>query len=325
MEDKKFINSDNPYYIGYTMLSLSLENENIYNNITKALDIATLYLDSKEISIYKKGMDNEYHLFQNSHFGSSSNEIVKNEINNNIESTNHIKEIDIKRGNVDNLTIIPLTMSKSYVIAITNKGKKTDEETNRFLSILKKTFEIIINTMESYREIERKTEYDALTGLKNRQAYNKDIDKITKDEDITFTIVDLFRLKYINDNVNHYTGDCYIKETAEILKEFFPSTVFLNGVEKKTGDEVYRIGGDEFIIISKKRTEEQVESIMKYVLQNAKEMDLEIGSDIVKGVNYGIVSRKNKESIEELYKEADKKLSFDKQQTYKKYGLNRRR
>ena len=64
---------------------------------------------------------------------------------------------------------------------------------------------------------------------------------------------------------------------------------------------------------------------MKYVLQNAKEMDLEIGSDIVKGVNYGIVSRKNKESIEELYKEADKKLSFDKQQTYKKYGLNRRR
>ena len=66
MQDKKFINSDNPYYIGYTMLSLSLENENIYNNITKALDIATLYLDSKEISIYKKGMDNEYHLFQNS-------------------------------------------------------------------------------------------------------------------------------------------------------------------------------------------------------------------------------------------------------------------
>ena len=42
------------------------------------------------------------------------------------------------------------------------------------------------------------TEVDALTGLKNRQSYNKDIELINKsNEKVTFTILDLFRLKII--------------------------------------------------------------------------------------------------------------------------------
>ena len=136
--------------------------------------------------------------------------------------------------------------------------------------------------------------------------------------------MDLFRLKYINDNIDHFTGDCYIKKSADILKEFFPSSIIINGEGKSTGDEVYRVGGDEFIIISKNKPESRVESILKFLLYYIDEMDLNIDGGIIKGINYGVVSRKDNESIDELYKRADKKMSLDKKKKYKKYGINRR-
>ena len=155
--------------------------------------------------------------------------------------------------------------------------------------------------------MKEQSEVDALTGLKNRLSYNEDIKTINYNEQLTFTILDLFRLKYINDNIDHFTGDCYIKISAEILKEFFPSTTIENGEIKNTGDDVYRVGGDEFIIISKNKTENQVENILEYLLQYIENMDLNIDSGIIKGINYGIVSREDNESIDELYRKADKK------------------
>ena len=137
--------------------------------------------------------------------------------------------------------------------------------------------------MNNYNEMKEQTEIDALTGLKNRQSYNKDIEQINKsNEKVAFTILDLFRLKYINDNINHFTGDCYIKKSADILKGFFPSTITENGEEKKTGDDVYRVGGDEFIIISKNKTENRVESILGFMLYYIENMDLNIDGEIIK-------------------------------------------
>ena len=64
---------------------------------------------------------------------------------------------------------------------------------------------------------------------------------------------------------------------------------------------------------------------MKYVMLQIEEMDLDVSSDIIKGINYGTVTRNNGETTDELYKKADKELSDDKQKAYIRYGLNRRR
>ncbi len=84
---------------------------------------------------------------------------------------------------------------------------------------------------------------DMLTGLKNRNAYEKDVDRIKQHadslEDKTLIVValDVNGLKKINDNYGHLAGDMLIKTMAYYLKEDFDDC-----------ENVYRVGGDEFLM-----------------------------------------------------------------------------
>lgn len=77
--------------------------------------------------------------------------------------------------------------------------------------------------------------HDELTGVYNRTWFNKEI---TCNSKIMLTMVDLNKLKTINDILGHSKGDQVLITIANKLKEY--------------GD-VVRFGGDEFIVISKTR------------------------------------------------------------------------
>ena len=77
---------------------------------------------------------------------------------------------------------------------------------------------------------------DPLTQLLNRQSYYQDLQQ---DRQITAVVsIDMNDLKYWNDNFGHEAGDTALKTIAEILQKNC----------EKTG-RVYRVGGDEFMIL----------------------------------------------------------------------------
>jgi len=82
--------------------------------------------------------------------------------------------------------------------------------------------------------------YDALTELFNRKKMREDVNILldNKREKFAFLFIDLDKFKSANDNYGHEAGDNILKTVAVRLKRIIRST-----------DEVYRIGGDEFIII----------------------------------------------------------------------------
>jgi diguanylate cyclase (GGDEF)-like protein len=81
-----------------------------------------------------------------------------------------------------------------------------------------------------------------LTGVLNRNEMNNRIDRITVGEDsiknLGVVFADVNGLKRVNDEHGHISGDRLLKNAAEILQNVFSS------------DEVYRAGGDEFMIIA---------------------------------------------------------------------------
>ena len=86
---------------------------------------------------------------------------------------------------------------------------------------------------------------DPLTGVKNKHAYvelEEEIDNlINKNEMEEFAVVvcDINDLKKVNDTLGHDAGDKYIIDSVEAIKKYF-------------GDEnLYRFGGDEFVVIFK--------------------------------------------------------------------------
>lgn len=103
---------------------------------------------------------------------------------------------------------------------------------------------------------------DGLTGVGNRLAYESRIKRMNRtvkeDDNIAFIMCDLNDLKGVNDNLGHDIGDKYIRTAANILQQSFP-----------TG-EIFRIGGDEFIVLLKDMDPKGIKkglSAIKYAME----------------------------------------------------------
>ncbi|MBX4956747.1 EAL domain-containing protein [Rhizobium lentis] len=81
---------------------------------------------------------------------------------------------------------------------------------------------------------------DPLTGLANRAAYNAHMERLTAADapSIGLLLIDVDRLKQVNDILGHATGDLLLKGVASRLDERLG----------KRG-KVFRLGGDEFSVI----------------------------------------------------------------------------
>jgi len=113
-------------------------------------------------------------------------------------------------------------------------------------------------------ELRRLAYHDALTGLFNRAAFNKELNKICQDniskserrqqKGNTLLMIDLDRFKAINDTHGHDVGDEVLCKVAGALK----------GVVRKS-DMVARIGGDEFVVVCRGTSIESVQPVVDHI------------------------------------------------------------
>lgn len=147
---------------------------------------------------------------------------------------------------------------------------------------------------------------DILTGLNNRNAYEERIKKYTKDtnnEQIGVVFSDLNLLKKVNDELGHSAGDQYIIKFSEILKESFNK------------DSIFRISGDEFIIILNNLNEDEIEHFYyKYITRVINENRISSNGLAIGKAN----------DIVLLIKKAEDKMYEDKEDYYIKNKINRR-
>ena len=145
------------------------------------------------------------------------------------------------------------------------------------------------------------TKRDSLTGLLNRQAYYSDIEN--EPENITAIIsVDMNGLKTINDNEGHNAGDLALTTLSDC---------FIRAVKSK--HRVYRVGGDEFIIVCRKISEETVADICSRIHQVVSETKYSCS------VGYCYSTGEGK-SIDDMLKDSDMNMYAEKEQYYKKIG-----
>ena len=149
------------------------------------------------------------------------------------------------------------------------------------------------------------TKRDPLTGLLNRQAYYSDIS--TDPEDISALVsIDMNGLKTINDNEGHLAGDKAISTIAGC---------FLRATKRR--QLVYRVGGDEFVIVCRKISEEEVINLAKRIheLVDATQYSVSVGYSY---------SHDGKKPIDELLSESDAKMYTEKQLYYQKTNKTQR-
>ena len=133
------------------------------------------------------------------------------------------------------------------------------------------------------------TKRDPLTSVFNRQTFHSDLKK--RRNAITGVIsVDMNDLKWMNDSKGHRSGDEALITIAKCFCETSGKT-----------DRVYRVGGDEFMILSWKRTTEEMTAFLEELKTNIDKTDYSCA--------FGQSMNK---SLDEMLTEADKLMYKDK-------------
>ena len=100
-------------------------------------------------------------------------------------------------------------------------------------------------------QLEHQANYDALTGLPNRNLLHDRLRQAVysqrQSRAIAVVFMDLDHFKFVNDSLGHSTGDLLLKAMGERLR-----TVL------REGDTVGRVGGDEFVLILNEQSNEEI-------------------------------------------------------------------
>ena len=137
------------------------------------------------------------------------------------------------------------------MISLVNKKQDYDEDIVKLINPIVKSLSSIIEANIHAKKLKKLAHHDALTNLYNRAFFDKYLKETIESagtKKTTFSIIylDLDNFKEINDSLGHQIGDKVLQVVARRLLETSASS-----------DVISRLGGDEFIIISKKLTSEK--------------------------------------------------------------------
>ena len=150
---------------------------------------------------------------------------------------------------------------------------------------------------------------DALTGIRNKLAYDevcKDIDYRIADgfKDFGVIMIDLNFLKRINDTYGHDKGNIAIKSLCEIVCKTF------------THSPVFRIGGDEFVVILENddfaRHEEKLHEFFNKITEKSTDENLPIWERISAAAGKALFNPEIDQNIDNVFKRADNAMYENK-------------
>ncbi len=251
------------------------------------------FLDIKDQSVFQD------------YFRENQKELV---VFNEIEAYQAGKEIYsiFKQKKLKNLVVIPVeNINKALIGALGIINTDMDWVDYEQLKSVTFSFSMFYHNMQSYTIARKMGEIDVLTGLLNRNRFERDISfyQQLQGKSLACIYLDANGLHELNNEKGHAAGDEMLKNIAgEIKREFGEETT-------------YRIGGDEFLIFVTGKGQEEVLEMAARVQQAAREK----GYDVSVGVQW----TEKVASVSRLMKEAERQMYADKERYYRERGKRR--
>lgn len=146
---------------------------------------------------------------------------------------------------------------------------------------------------EEYREIAYK---DSMTQLWNRLAFTKQQERGSRSENQSYIVLDINNLKKVNDMQGHLAGDELIMDAAKCIIDAFDEL-----------GRCFRIGGDEFAVISGTTAEEEIQEAIGKLEKACRNVNRD--RRIPVEIAYGYAIRRDETvSAQELFDEADVRM-----------------
>ncbi|MCI8577937.1 MAG: bifunctional diguanylate cyclase/phosphodiesterase [Lachnospiraceae bacterium] len=160
-----------------------------------------------------------------------------------------------------------------------------------------------ISRRKMSEQLTRLSYHDLLTNLNNRNRYNETIARFEQEEmkNVGAAFIDMNGLKSINDTYGHSVGDRAIRNLADILIQCFKAK------------EVYRISGDEFVVIQEKCTKSEFTKRVQHFQKCIQKDDGELAT-------VGYVWRSDRCNLPQMLNDAEQIMYAGKQSYYEKHS-----
>ena len=238
--------------------------------------------------------------------GISSSAIVKDaEEMEKLRTINPLWAEDMIRDGVVSVILIPLRREKNtlgYLYIVNYNVEKTVavKELTELLAYFISS-EIFNNLL--LKKLEELSNIDVMTGLNNRRSMIRRMGQLAEcacRPSFGVINIDLNGLKYVNDNDGHDAGDSLLIQAGELLRKVFYE------------DDLYRTGGDEFIVITsgidRETFERKIERLRNDIKKNSA-LSFAIGGCWSDG----------SDDMTTVFRNADERMYEDKETFYRNH------
>lgn len=220
-----------------------------------------------------------------------------------LHKTDVMKYAILKMQHIKALAAAPIRIDKEIIgfLGIDNPTKTSLQEASGLVQIMAHFVAALLKQRSLGNDTGKIIHTDMLTGLGNRYAMEAYAQKLSDDSSIGAVYCDVTGLERVNDILGRTTGDAWILQTCEGIKEVF-------------GEQgVFRVGGDEFIVLCTGCAEnlflEKVQAL-KYAM---KKRDVPVAIGAVWKPKFCV-------NFNEILFETEHKMFADKAEYYKKMG-----
>ena len=163
---------------------------------------------------------------------------------------------------------------------------------------------------------------DSLTELSNKTAYAKRVEvlelELSENPKLQFGIamLDINNLKMVNDSMGHEMGDLLIQEATDMMKAIFTDCI------------IYRVGGDEFVILFFPPLLEQMESLVIKFEEHQTEYNRThhtFPCGVWVAVGYSVYDDTKDSKYMDVFKRADELMYWNKNQKKASVNINQQK
>lgn len=193
--------------------------------------------------------------------------------------------------------------------ALSISMKQMEENINEHVEKILETTEALKVTRRHADEMDRAANIDAMTKVRNKRAYDLEIERIdqdVKDGNTAYglAMIDLNFLKKMNDTYGHEKGDIAIKGLCQIICNVFRHS------------PVFRIGGDEFVVVLANHDYENLD-VLKEQFEDElrkRQESKDPWDKISAAAGYALFDPATDTNMESVFKRADQRMYERKKQ-----------
>lgn len=218
-----------------------------------------------------------------------------------LHKTDVMKYAILKVQHIKALSAAPICIDEEVVgfLGIDNPTHVTLSEASAKVQIMAELVSEVFRQRDLSEENGKRSHTDPLTGVGNRYAMKEFAEALSKENSIGVVYFDVTGLKHLNDTMGYEAGDEMILKAGECLKEVF------------TTCGVFRIGGDEFIVLCGACGQAAFFDKIELLKLALKKHDVTAAIGAVWKPEFGM-------KLQELLSEAEQEMFADKAEYYKK-------